>query len=88
MQGFVDIEIESGTINALPLMSNRGIQVMNPSRCRLNFYRDSDKNIPCFAMISGMYCQIYQNINISGTLYVEAIGLEVGQKAIITINFM
>jgi hypothetical protein len=88
MEGFIDISIESGIISEINLMSNRGIQVMNPRRCRLNFYRDIDKTKPLFCMREGLYVQIYQNINIAGIFYVEAIGLSLGETSTITINLM
>lgn len=88
MQGFEDFELTGGQLLELNLMSNRGIQVMNPSRFRLNFYRDSEKKIKAFAMVSGMYCQVFANMNISGAFFVEPIGLADGEKVNITINLM
>jgi hypothetical protein len=88
MEGFVDIEIEGGAVTEMTLLSNRGIQVMNPSRCRLNFYRDAGKGQRAFAMMAGMYSQVYQNIPVSGIFFVEPIGLANGQKVTITVNLM
>lgn len=84
----MDVEIEGGVVTELDLMSNRGIQVLNPSRCRLNFFRDAAKTRRAFAMREGMYAQVYQNINIAGLFYIEPIGLSAGQKVTITINMM
>lgn len=88
MEGFVDVELEGGVVTELNLVSNRGIQVMNPSRCRLNFYRDLAKTKRSFAMREGMYSQVYQNINITGIFFIEPIGLSLGQKITITLNMM
>lgn len=88
MEGFIDIIVEDNVTTEINLMSNRGIQVMNPRRCRLNFFRDQAKTRACFCMREGTYSQVYQNINISGLFYVEPIGLGTGEKATITINLM
>lgn len=89
MEGYLDIQITGNTlVQVADDASWRGFQIQNPRRCRLNFYADESKNRKLFCMREFVPIFCMQNINISGKIFVEAIGLGVTETASITINLM
>ena len=82
MNGWIDHVVSTG-ISQVMITSHRGLQILNPSRVELRFYRDAAKEKRLFKIPQGFFELTFANLDMSGKLWVKA-----SDSATITINIL